>query len=462
MSTSVSDPDRRERSENETPPSKQRLSSHPSESRPPPAYWDNLTKIWLTKRALQELGRRNSQATLSSFPLSCQQHHPITRRALAEWKDRPENWQPMDPAPVYLARCSPRCLASIRQLARHGGPDLQDLRGVHINRRPTRSNTDTDHSFLQYQAPPNPFQPTMNLNRSGPQRTKNSTPYDANFQQKLIDAGVYPPGYQYPNGPTPAKPDNWQEIHHRLTQPRPSLTPSNFSEEEHTKFVQADYHAATESQVLYSVIPTIEGKMKNDRYVTGNVLFTNLDPLTDDGLARAKPDIYYGARPEQVDRRVRDELSGHIIPSQRDDLPISPNFFLEAKHPDESLAVANRQANHNIVLGQRGMDSLLAYGQDQPALNQANAITSTYHGGRLKIYTVHSTPTGPGGRPEYHMNQLRSFAMTDTPNSFREGAAACRNARDWAGEQRNKAIMQANERAGELTGEQADNRQKDG
>ena len=226
--------------------------------------------------------------------------------------------------------------------------------------------------------------------------------------------------------------------------------------------MQGDYHAATESQVLYSVIPTIEGKIKDDRCVARNVLFTNLDPLTEDGLARAKPDIYYGARPEQVDRRVRDELSGHIIPSQRDDLPVAPNFFLEAKHPNESLAVANRQANHNIVLGQRGMDSLLAYGQHQPALNQADAITSTYHGGTLKIYTAHSTPTGPSGRPEYHMNQLRSFAMTDTPDSFREGAAACRNARDWAEEQRNKAIMQANERVGKLKGEQMDDRQTDG
>ena len=148
MSTPVSYSDQGERSENETPPSKQRLSSHPSESRPPPAFWDNLSKIWLTKRALQELDRRNSQATLSSFPLSCQQHRPITRRALAEWKDRPENWQPTDPAPAFLAHCSPRCLASIRQLARHGGPELQNLRGVRINRRPPRSNTDTDHSFL--------------------------------------------------------------------------------------------------------------------------------------------------------------------------------------------------------------------------------------------------------------------------------------------------------------------------
>jgi hypothetical protein len=34
----------------------------------------------------------------------------------------------------------------------------------------------------------------------------------------------------------------------------------------------------------------------------------------------------YGARPEQLDRRVRDVLSGHIIPSTQDSLPIAPIF----------------------------------------------------------------------------------------------------------------------------------------
>ncbi|KAF2807518.1 uncharacterized protein BDZ99DRAFT_338517, partial [Mytilinidion resinicola] len=39
---------------------KQRLS-HPSGSQPPAAFWDNLSKIWLTKRALREQDRRNPQ-----------------------------------------------------------------------------------------------------------------------------------------------------------------------------------------------------------------------------------------------------------------------------------------------------------------------------------------------------------------------------------------------------------------
>lgn len=47
------------------------------------------------------------------------------------------------------------------------------------------------------------------------------------------------------------------------------------------------------------------------------------------------------------------------------------------------------------------------------------------------------------------MTQLRSFALTDTPDVFREGASAFRNGRDWAEERRNELIAAAN---GRVTG----------
>ncbi|KAK4941006.1 hypothetical protein LTR66_014850, partial [Elasticomyces elasticus] len=45
------------------------------------------------------------------------------------------------------------------------------------------------------------------------------------------------------------------------------------------------------------------------------------------------------------------------------------------------------------------------------------------------------------------MTQLKTFAVTDTIETFRQGAGAFRNARDWAKEQRDYAIERANERA---------------
>lgn len=281
--------------------------------------------------------------------------------------------------------------------------------------------------------------------------TRGIGPYNRNFQQNLIDGGAYPHTYWYPDGQVPAKPDNWENINQRLSQPRPSLSPSKFSEKAFERFVKADADAAKEKQVTTSVIPSIEGDIRDAKCVSGEIPFTNLDPLTDGTLVPGNPDIYYGARPEQLNRRVRDKLSGHIIPSTQDDLPVAPNFFFTVKGPDGSAVVAKRQACYDGALGARGMDSLRSYGQESPSHDiNAYTITSTYHDGTLKMYTSHPTqPTSPGSRPEYHMHQLNTWGMTGNIETFRQGATYYRNGRDWAKEQRDEAIRRANERVDE-------------
>jgi hypothetical protein len=130
------------------------------------------------------------------------------------------------------------------------------------------------------------------------------------------------------------------------------------------------------------VIPIIEGNIADARCRSGGIPFTNLDPLTDGKLKPGNPDIYYSARPEQLTREVRDELGGQIIPSTQHDLPIAPNFFVAAKGPDGSLAVAGRQACYDGTLGARSMHSLQSYGRDEPVCdNNASTITSIYHSG---------------------------------------------------------------------------------
>jgi hypothetical protein len=272
--------------------------------------------------------------------------------------------------------------------------------------------------------------------------TKSTGPYDRAFQQNLIDHGVYPHGYRYPDGRVPVKPKNLDEIRSRLAQPRLSLSPSKLTEEAHEKFIQADADALKEKQVSESVIPFIEGKVEDAKCRSGGIPFTNLDHLTDGTLVPGNPDIYYGARPEQLDRQVRNELTSRVVPSTQHDLPMAPNFFLAAKGPDGSLAVAGRQACYDGALGARGMHSLQSYKRDEPVDdNNAYTITSIYHGGTLKMYTSHTAKSAsPQGRPEYFMSQLKGYSMTGDPETFRKGATAYRNARDWAKEQRDKAI----------------------
>ena len=105
---------------------KQRLSrlSHPSGSQPTSAFWDNLSEIWLTKRALRELDRRNFRAALRA-------RWPLTRNFLAESERSCETAQyTTDFLRHYLRRCEPHVLEDIKLFARHGGPDLSDLRNV--------------------------------------------------------------------------------------------------------------------------------------------------------------------------------------------------------------------------------------------------------------------------------------------------------------------------------------------
>lgn len=120
------------------------------------------------------------------------------------------------------------------------------------------------------------------------------------------------------------------------------------------------------------------------------------------------PDIYYGARPGQINRHICNELSSHILPSTQLDFPMAPNFFVATKGPDGSLAVANRQARYDGALGARGMHSLQSCGNDGAVYdNAARTITGTYHGGTLKMYTTHLRASScPGGLPECHMTPV--------------------------------------------------------
>ncbi len=196
------------------------------------------------------------------------------------------------------------------------------------------------------------------------------------------------------------------------------------------------------------VFPVIQGTARIPS--AKNLVFGNLEPLTHGNFVDAKPDFYDGARPAQIDLRICEELGSYITPATQGQASALPNFFTEVKGPDGSGAVAKRQACHDGVLGERGVREFMAFGVDDSETvydNAAHTITSTYHSatGTLQMFAIHQTqPIDPENPPEYYMTQLRSFAMTDTAERFREGAGAFRNARDWAKTQRDELIAVAN------------------
>jgi len=149
-----------------------------------------------------------------------------------------------------------------------------------------------------------------------------------------------------------------------------------------------------------------------------------------------------------IDAAVSNDLNSLIIPSSTNAVrrPAAPSFFLEAKAPWGGADIAKRQAGLDGALGARAIHALQNYGTEEPVFDgNAYTYSSTYVDGQLKLYMHHVTPpTAPGGRPEYHMTQLDSYAMTGRRI---EGAMAFRNARDLAQKHRDSFIQTANARA---------------
>ena len=274
--------------------------------------------------------------------------------------------------------------------------------------------------------------------------TRKTSAYDPAFEQHLIDHGIYPEGYG--EDEDLEEPTNIEDINRRLAQPRPSLSPSRFTRAQFLDFKKKNREALTENTVMSKAFPIITGTA--DIPSQENLYFGNLKDLTDGSITKAKPDFYDGARPAQLNRQVREQLSEYIEPSTKKNAPLLPNFFTEGKGPDGSALVSELQATYDGALGARGIHELRSYVDPETAqYNIAHTIISTYHGGTgdLTIYSTHANQSKNSQHPiEYRMTQLNGWKMTGNPDAFRQGAAALRNARDWAKEERDKLIASAN------------------
>ena len=276
-------------------------------------------------------------------------------------------------------------------------------------------------------------------------KTGSTGPYDPQFEQLLIDNGVYPDGYRTAGGTKPPKPRNMEDICRRLSQPRPSLSPSRFSEGDFEDFQDKNRGASSEQLVMEDVMPMIRGNTGTKFYHAGNTVFNNLIELAPD-IANSKADGYDGAIPSEIDPPVRKDLDGYIVPSTRKDLPAAPNNLTEVKGPAGRSDHLRRQAMYAGATGARGTFKLQNYGNETPVYDgNAYTFVQTYHAGEgsLRVYATHPAQS-TAGQTEYFTTQLESYAMTGNINNFRQGAAAFRNSRDLSKEQRDSFIASAN------------------
>jgi hypothetical protein len=107
---------------------KQRVS-HSSGSETSAAFWDDLSKVWLTRRALREHDRRSTQAAPTRSHLLHQRaRRPVTQHYLADSKRNSQTAQ--ETAGYIHFYCEPSILKKVKLFAKHGGPNLLDLRNV--------------------------------------------------------------------------------------------------------------------------------------------------------------------------------------------------------------------------------------------------------------------------------------------------------------------------------------------
>ncbi|RDA93695.1 hypothetical protein CP533_4893, partial [Ophiocordyceps camponoti-saundersi (nom. inval.)] len=404
----------------------------------PPEYWDGLSTTFFTRNALRELDRRNAQRQEELKRAQKQQQRlNVARRSHRLCLDERAGERAAPTVDQVLAQLSPPCLKQLKKSATHGGPDLSDLRGYSV---PRKSND--LHSLKRGKQKPPP--PRLKFSETA------STPtvglYDDNFQQHLIDNGVYPHRFRYPEGHLPPLPANLEDIKQALCEPR--LFERRISKHRFNDFSLTDAELVSKSEVMtHIVLPVLEGHAQENQAHVKRVSLINLDPLTDGTLFAASPDLCYGAYPEELARTMRQRLSSLIVPTLTMGL-IAPNFFIETGYPRGSAAIAQRQLCHDMALGERGQIALLSVGKSRPVYdNCAHTLGYTYQCGALRLYAMHAIePSTATSKPEYVMTQVDAYCLTGDLMTFDQGIRALRNGRDWAKRQRDHAIAKANDR----------------
>ncbi|KAK2744155.1 hypothetical protein FQN57_004415 [Myotisia sp. PD_48] len=449
-------------------------SPPPKKQKPSPSNsWDSLFQLWLTKNALAELDRRNARRECYPYLPYIPQRRPLTRALHAKLKQHKHD-TPRDP----LLGLATEDIQSIRQFARRGGPD-PDLTDLRYHPEPVLSEM---APFLSTTSPSRETRGRKRSARSPPgyhiprkpnTKTTATTTADKNFEQMLVDHGYYPTRYRHPDGCKLPLPNNWAELQSRIPRRRASLSPSRFSGDDFERFQDTDWEAIKKFQALAKVIPTIEGGKYNNKTKGEGKVFGNLDPLVvfnskdqpsdedesdDDAtpmLAPARPDLFYGARAEQLDHPIRKALCHQIIPS-KDFEHVLPNFFLEVGPQDGSFFTVPRKALYHGALGTRAMHALQSYKQEAVTYDcNAHTISAIYRGGQLAFYAHHIIPsTKPSRKTETIVTQLKMMSITSDAETFRQGAIAYRNLRDWAADQAAEHIAQLNGQVSEPMAQQ--------
>ncbi|KAG6007695.1 hypothetical protein E4U21_005656 [Claviceps maximensis] len=247
-------------------------------------------------------------------------------------------------------------------------------------------------------------------------------------------------------------PLNLEELRAKLREGIASSSPAQFSQEQFLAFKEKNDAAVFASDIVANVFPDMCGN--SSILSRGNVIFTELAPITNNNVPRPQPKAFDGQCLSDLSMEIRHnhEIRQRIIPSKHTDAPVAMNFFMEAKGSEALVMTAKRQACYYGAYGARAMNCLQNYGKAQPEYDgNAYTFTSIYFSntGLLHLYAHHVIgPCQPGGREEYHMTLVDAWLISNHLAGFQSGITAFRNARELAQEFRVRFIQAANARHG--------------
>ncbi|KFA67344.1 hypothetical protein S40285_10134 [Stachybotrys chlorohalonatus IBT 40285] len=228
------------------------------------------------------------------------------------------------------------------------------------------------------------------------EKTAKANPYNSAYDVRLMDHKMHP---LY----SPQWPD-LEDVMATIEVEEATLNLSlfsGFSDATFKTFRDNAYGAGNEAAVFAHLLPII---IPNNPHAY-DILFNNLEHMTDGTIVRPKLHLYYGSPPERLAQPAIKHMSSYLIPSTVQDRPLAPNFFVEIKGPKGVPGVTFRQAQHNGAVGARAMHMLQNYGVDRPVFdNCPYAFTAVLNMRILELFAHHVTaPTTKGGQPQYHM-----------------------------------------------------------
>ncbi|KAL8808337.1 MAG: hypothetical protein Q9182_000157 [Xanthomendoza sp. 2 TL-2023] len=362
-----------------------------------PNFWDNLSKLWLTRRALREFDRRTVRPTTPTRP--------------------------------YSIGAEQNTSTQLKYFAENGGPSLGDLRSY-----PTSKERTVLSSHF----------------------TMTTGAYDLDFEEHLKDHGVYLP--DEPSVDEASKPLNRSEILSSLGQSRSSEWA--ITEDDWKDFRNDNKSCSTESKVKSEVIRTIAGKPKLDwemevEFNNIKPLTNHTKRAKPDYYDGSKPsELALSIRKELHAYLVPSTNDSRpLLPNFSLEVK-GPNGNLaclirQALH----IGGLGARAIHEL----RSWTAVKKL-DDQKAYTIAATYQPT--DGVLTLFSIHPVPSknsnhralssAPARRWKYHMTLLNRYFMTTDLDGFKKGVYAYRNAREWCKKQRDDLVKKANKKANKV------------